>query len=302
MFTVAAFYKFVQIEDIQALQATLMDICKKGQIKGTILVAPEGINGTIAGPDESIKSMFKDLMAETRFKGLSYKESKSAYMPFYRLKVRLKKELITMKAPEADPTKEVGTYVKPEEWNALLQDPEVVVLDTRNDYEVNIGTFKNAVNPDIQVFTQFKDFVSEKMDPKKHKKVAMFCTGGIRCEKASSYMMAHGFDEVYHLEGGILKYLETIPADQSLWEGECFVFDNRTAITHGLNQGTYDLCHGCRHPISDLDKQSPFFEKGVTCPSCYNLTTDDKIKRARSRQHQVDLAHMRNQKHIGSPE
>lgn len=302
MYTVAAFYKFVTINNIEELQDILQKFCKSSAIKGTILIAPEGINGTVAGTNEAIIQLFEMLRADTRFAQLTYKESFSQHMPFYRMKVRLKKEIITMKAPEANPNTQVGVYVDAKDWNKLLQDPDVVVLDTRNDYEVSLGTFKNAIDPKIQTFTQFKDFVTTQLNPEKHKKVAMFCTGGIRCEKASSYMMAHGFETVYHLDGGILKYLETIPQDQSIWQGECFVFDNRTAITHGLHQGHHELCHGCRYPISDNDKLSPKYEAGVTCPNCYDHADEAKLARARARQLQINLAKKQNKKHLGSPQ
>jgi UPF0176 protein len=247
--TVTAFYKFVHIEDREALRADLVQRTTELGIKGTILVAHEGINSTISGDDASIRSFLSWLRSDPRFADLVSKESYAEAHPFRRLRVRLKREIVTLKAPEADPTKQVGVYVKPEDWNAVISDPEVIVIDTRNDYEVAIGTFARAVDPKTQAFGEFKHFVEANLDPARHKKVAMFCTGGIRCEKASSYMLAHGFSEVYHLEGGILKYLETVPPEESLWQGECFVFDRRVALEHGVKVGTYGMCFDCGYPI-----------------------------------------------------
>jgi UPF0176 protein len=221
-------------------------------------------------------------------------------MPFYRLKVRLKKEIVTLGIPEINPAKQAGTYIAPEDWNALISDPDTVVLDTRNHYEVVIGTFKGAVNPKTNSFRQFPEFVKQNLDPAKHKKVAMFCTGGIRCEKASSYMLAQGFENVYHLKGGILKYLETVQEKDSLWQGECFVFDNRVAVEHGLGEGTHEMCHGCRHPISAKDKSSPHYEEGVSCPYCFEQLTEARKKRSSARHHQVKLARARGSRHIGA--
>lgn len=257
--TVTAFYKFVTIDDPQALRATLLARCAGTAIKGTILVAPEGINSTIAGPDDEIRDFLAWLRADARFADLVSKESYADNIPFGRFKVRLKREIVTLKRPEADPSRRVGTYVKPQDWNALISDPDIVLIDTRNDYEVGIGTFQGAIDPVTQAFSEFPAFVAANLDPGRHKRVAMFCTGGIRCEKASAFMLSQGFSEVYHLEGGILKYLETVPAAESLWQGECFVFDQRVALEHGVKPGKHVMCRNCGFPIaSDADG----------CPHC----------------------------------
>lgn len=262
--TVTAFYKFVSIADTAALRETLLARVRESDIMGTILVAHEGINATIAGSDEHIRSFLAWLRSDPRFADLVSKESYADEMPFRRFKVRLKREIVTLRQPEADPTKRVGTYVKPEDWNALVSDPDVIVVDTRNTYEVGVGTFKNAVDPGTRSFGEFPGFVTKNLDPTKHRRVAMFCTGGIRCEKASAYMLAQGFPEVYHLEGGILKYLETVPPEQSLWEGECFVFDRRVALEHGVRPGSHVMCWECGSPIQ---KEA---ESGEVppCPQC----------------------------------
>lgn len=283
MWTVAALYRFVALSDLPKLQAEIKAACIANDVYGTILIAPEGINGTIAGIGGKLEAVINllDHLADVKSGELKY--STSTGKPFLRMKVRVKKEIITMAAPEANPTKIVGTYVKPEDWNDLIKDPEVTVLDTRNDYETAVGIFKGAIDPGIQKFTDFKDFVSEKLDPKKNKKIAMFCTGGIRCEKASAYMLAHGFEEVYHLQGGILKYLETIPAEGSMWDGECFVFDRRVAVGHGLTEGCHDICYGCRFPLNDGDKDQTEYEEGVSCPRCHSSLTESKISALRMR-------------------
>mgnify|MGYP001026360914 FL=1 len=249
--TVTAFYKFVAIADPPALRQELLALARAQAIKGTILIAPEGINATIAGPDAGIRHVLAHLRADPRFAGLVSKESYADEIPFGRLKVRLKREIVTLRRPEADPSRRVGTYVKPEHWNALIADPEVVVIDTRNAYEVGIGTFPGALDPMTRSFSEFPDFVAANLDPARHKRVAMFCTGGIRCEKASAFMLAQGFPEVYHLEGGILKYLETVPHEQSLWQGECFVFDERVALEHGVKPGSHVMCKACGAPIAE---------------------------------------------------
>jgi UPF0176 protein len=262
--TVTAFYKFVALTDLPELRETLLARARELGIKGTILLAPEGINATIAGPDSGIRRMLAYLRADPRFADLVSKESHAAEIPFGRLKVRLKREIVTLRRPEADPSRRVGTYVKPEDWNALITDPDVLVLDTRNAYEVGIGTFKGAVDPVTRSFGEFPDFVAASLDPAKHKRVAMFCTGGIRCEKASAYMLSQGFHEVYHLEGGILKYLETIPPDRSLWQGECFVFDERVALEHGVRPGSHVMCKRCGSPIASDTKGGA----APPCPKC----------------------------------
>ncbi len=295
--TVAALYQFTQLPDYQELQPRLKTLCQELSIKGILLLAEEGINGTVAGTRDAIDKLKAFL--ETRFDGLEYKESGAEEMPFHRMKVRLKKEIVTLGVPGINPSQHVGTYVDPQEWNALISDPDVLLLDTRNSYEVEIGTFRGATNPKTYSFSEFPEFVKT-IDKTKHQKVAMFCTGGIRCEKASSYMLSQGFDEVYHLKGGILKYLETLPAEKSLWEGECFVFDGRVAVAHGLDKGHYDLCYGCRQPLSEDEKKSPLYERGVSCPHCSSTLSSKKREAARHRQYQEDLAFKRGQKHIGA--
>lgn len=298
---VAALYKFVKLSDFHALREPLLDRCLALNIRGTLLLAEEGINGTVAGSREAIDSLLAYLRSDRRLKDLSHKESYDDNQPFYRMKVKLKKEIVTMGVADIDPNEVVGTYVKPKDWNALISDPEVVVIDTRNDYEVEIGTFKGAIDPKTQSFRQFPDYVRQHYDPAKHKKVAMFCTGGIRCEKASAYMKQEGFEEVYHLEGGILKYLEEVDEASSLWQGECFVFDNRVSVKQGLEPGQYALCHGCRRPITDQDKLSDKFEEGVSCPACHDSLSDEQRQRFRDRQKQVELARQRNVPHVGAP-
>ncbi len=294
---VAALYQFSHFHDYKEWQPLLKSLCEKEDIKGILLLAEEGINGTVAGSRKGIDTL--KVFLETRFKALEYKESSADEMPFHRMKVRLKKEIVTLGVPTINPSECVGTYVEPERWNDLISDPEVLVLDTRNDYEVQIGTFQRASNPGTKIFREFPEFVKG-IDKTKHKKVAMFCTGGIRCEKASAYMLSQGFEEVYHLKGGILKYLETVPSEESLWEGECFVFDKRIAVRHGLQEGHFESCHGCRRPISDDDTKSPLYERGVSCQHCYNSMTDKQKKSARQRQRQEDLAQSRGEKHIGA--
>ncbi len=266
---VAAFYKFVRLPDFAEKQHSLLSYCDALGVKGTILLAEEGINGTIAGSRHSIDSVLSFLRSDPRLADLEHKESCAESQPFDRMKVRCKKEIVTIGLPETDPNEQVGTYVSPNDWNALISDPEVTVIDTRNDYEVNIGTFQGAQNPQTSSFRQFPDYVRNHLDPTKHKKVALFCTGGIRCEKASAFMLSQGFQEVYHLKGGILKYLEEVPDFESLWEGECFVFDQRIAVSHGLKPTTYDRCRSCGHPISEADKLSPQYQEGISCRYCF---------------------------------
>ena len=299
----AALYKFVALPNFAALQANIHAACVAHQIKGTILLAAEGINGTIAGLPENIHQVLEFLRTDAAFEGkfanLEHKESYADEHPFYRMKVKLKKEIVTMGVPSVNPNNTVGTYVKPEDWNALISDPDVIVLDTRNDYEVHIGTFKGALNPETTTFREFPKYIKNNLDKTKHKKVAMFCTGGIRCEKASSYMLEQGFDEVYHLQGGILKYLETVPESASLWQGECFVFDQRVAVKHGLAVGEFDQCYACRMPLSPAELQSPHYTAGISCPHCYSTLTEEKKQSLTERQKQVILAKQRGKTHIG---
>ncbi|MAY03773.1 MAG: hypothetical protein CMQ38_12445 [Gammaproteobacteria bacterium] len=297
---VCALYHFVRLDEFEKLQQPLLDLMLAQKVKGTLLLAHEGINGTIAGPREGIDAVIAWLKADPRLQDLDYKESFDDDYPFYRSKVKLKKEIVTMGVEDIDPRRKVGTHVDPEYWNELISDPEVLLIDTRNDYEVAIGTFKNAVNPNTKAFRDFPDYVRANLNPDKHKKIAMFCTGGIRCEKSTAYLKEKGFDEVYHLKGGILKYLEEIPQDESLWEGECFVFDNRVSVDHGLQKGTYDQCHACRLPITEADKQHEHYEKGVSCPQCYEHLSPAQKQAFKERQRQIDLALSRGEVHLGS--
>lgn len=298
---VAALYRFTALEDFRELREPLLDLCLAQQVKGTLLLAAEGINGTIAGSREAIDCVLDWLRADPRLAALEHKESFDEAMPFHRMKVKLKREIVTLGVEGIDPRRSVGTYVPPGDWNALVEDPEVLVIDTRNDYEYSIGTFRGAVDPGTTSFREFPRWVRDNLDPQRHRRVAMFCTGGIRCEKATAFMLQEGFEEVYHLQGGILKYLEEVPEEQSTWEGECFVFDNRVSVNHRLEKGQYDQCHGCRHPISEADKASGQYEKGVCCPHCFDTLTEDQRLRFAERQKQVELARRRGQPHVGAP-
>ncbi len=296
---IAALYKFVRLANYEALREPLQNLCGQHSVKGILLLAREGINGTIAGKSDGLHAVLEALRAIEGLGNLEWKTSFSNHMPFLRMKVRLKAEIVTIGDQAVDPTEIVGTYVEPEEWNALISDPEMVVIDTRNSYETRIGTFKGAIDPKTNSFSEFPDYVRANFDPKKTKKVAMFCTGGIRCEKASALMKSEGFEEVYHLKGGILKYLETVKPETSLWNGACFVFDERVAVGHGLSVENYDMCYGCREPITTLEREHADFELGVSCPHCApNLTLDQKLS-ARERQKQINLAKAKGKKHIG---
>ncbi|WP_395377043.1 rhodanese-related sulfurtransferase [Marinicella sp. W31] len=297
---VSALYHFVRLDNFQTLRQPLLDLMLQQNVKGTLLLAQEGINGTIAGNRQSIDTVLNWLRSDPRLTQLDTKESLCDDNPFYRSKVKLKKEIVTMGVEGIDPNLKVGRYIKPQEWNQLIEDPEVLVIDTRNDYEVEIGTFKGAVNPNTTTFREFPDYVKQNLDPKKHKKVAMFCTGGIRCEKSTAYLREQGFDDVYHLQGGILKYLEEVPEADSLWQGECFVFDNRVAVNHQLEKGSYDQCHACRHPITEEEKNSTQYVPGVSCPRCHDqLSESQKISFA-EREKQMQLAKQRGEQHIGA--
>lgn len=287
---VATLYKFVNLPDFAEKQEPLLSFCQEQGVKGTILLAVEGINGTIAGSRQAIDSVLAFLRADSRLADLEHKESYTQTQPFARMKVRLKQEIVTMGLPEVNPNQQVGTYVTPQEWNDLIADPEVIVIDTRNDYEVKIGTFHKAQNPQTNSFREFPEYVSKNLDPNQHKKVALFCTGGIRCEKATSFMLSQGFQEVYHLKGGILKYLEEVPAEQSLWQGECFVFDERIAVGHGLEKGSHELCFCCGHPISAADKASPKYEEGISCAYCFDSLTEEKRMRQQEKWKQYQLS------------
>ena len=303
-FLTAAFYKFVELPDFADLKAPLLAVCEANGVRGLILLAAEGINSTIAGPAAGVHAVLVYLQSDPRLADLQHKEAWSSKSPFYRMKVRLKREIVTMGVPDVNPGRMAGTYVKPQDWNALISNPDVVVVDTRNDYEVGIGTFAGAIDPAIKSFAQLPDWVTQNaaLNPPSGKKpkVAMFCTGGIRCEKSTAYLRAQGFDEVYHLEGGILKYLETVPEAQSLWQGQCFVFDERVSVGHGLVPGQHGLCRACRQPLDDADMASPLFEAGVSCPKCHATTRQTQKNSARERQRQWELAKSRDQDHIGA--
>ena len=294
---VAALYKFVTLDDYVQLREPLLQTLLANDVKGTLLLAEEGINGTVSGSREGIDAVLAWLRADPRLVDIDHKESYCAEQPFYRTKVKLKKEIVTLGVPGVDPNRRVGTYVEPRDWNALVDDPEVLVIDTRNDYEVGIGSFKGAIDPQTKSFRDFPAYIREHFDPQQHKKVAMFCTGGIRCEKASSFMLQEGFPEVFHLKGGILKYLEEVPAAESRWEGECFVFDNRVTVTHDLAEGVYDQCHACRTPVSPEDMQSAHYSPGISCPHCWDSLSEKTRAGARERQKQIELARLRNEPH-----
>lgn len=299
-FLTAALYKFVELPDFADLKAPLLDCCNNNNVKGTILLAEEGINGTIAGSSEGVHAVLAFLRSDPRFADLVHKESFSEKAPFYRLKIRLKREIVTMGVPDINPRLMAGKYVKPDEWNKLLDDPDVVVVDVRNDFEVSMGTFEGAINPKTKSFSELPEWVLRETALRNKPKVAMFCTGGIRCEKSTAFLRSQGFDEVYHLEGGILKYLETVPEAESRWEGECFVFDERVSVGQGLKSGNYELCRGCRHPISQEDKAYELFVLGVSCPHCHDSKTETKKQSLSERQRQIELAKRRNQVHIGA--
>jgi UPF0176 protein len=299
-YVVAAMYKFVSLPDYQDMREPLLERCRSLGVMGTLLLAEEGINGTVAGKRSQINALLDYLRQDARLADIEHKESLDSERPFYRMKVKLKKEIVTMGVPGIDPRQTVGTYVEPKDWNALIDDPEVVLVDTRNEYEYELGTFDGAINPHTDSFREFPDYVKNELDPQKHKKVAMFCTGGIRCEKSTAYLKEQGFDEVYHLKGGILKYLEEVPEETTKWQGECFVFDNRVAVNHKLEKGSYELCFACRMPIDAQDKQSEHYEEGVSCPRCYELTDDESKARFAERRKQIALAKARGEHHIGS--
>lgn len=297
-YTVAALYHFAAFPDYKAFREPLLEACRANDICGSLLIAREGINGTIAGPAEGIANILAFIRARPEFHNLEHKESHASKKPFLRMKVRLKKEIVTMGVEDIDPTQIVGTYVEAKDWNALISDPETIVIDTRNDYETAIGIFKGAIDPNIKTFREFPDWVRNNPGLHNKPKIAMYCTGGIRCEKSTAFMKQLGFDEVYHLKGGILKYLENVPAEESLWEGDCFVFDERVGVGHRLEEGEYKLCRACRFPLKAEDATSPLFEEGVSCPHCYNDRTEEDRERFRQRQLQMKLAKKRGEKHL----
>jgi UPF0176 protein len=301
LITVAALYRFAVFVSPASLREPVRSVCTSHGIKGTILLAHEGVNGTIAGTAAGIAAIIEYLRTLPGCADLDVKYSHADEMPFYRMKVTVKKEIVTLGQPGVDPVAQAGTYVRPEDWNALISDPDTVVIDTRNDYEVGIGTFKGAIDPKTETFRDFPTWFRDHRDELTHgkKKVAMFCTGGIRCEKSTAFLRSEGIDEVYHLEGGILRYLETVPKDESLWEGECFVFDQRVSVGHGLALGTYGRCHACRDPLSPDEMASPLFVEGISCPHCHGTHNEERLKRYAERQKQIKLAQKRGKGHVG---
>lgn len=298
-YVVSAMYHFAILDDFESLQKPLLKAMQDNAVKGSLLLAREGINGTVASTAEGINAIHKFIKSDTRLEAIVTKESYSDKLPFARAKVRLKKEIVTMGVEDIDPNQIVGTYVKPQDWNKLISDPDVITIDTRNKYETAIGTFKNAIDPQTDTFRQFPEYVQKNLADFKNKKVAMFCTGGIRCEKSTAYLKQQGVREVYHLQGGILKYLEEVPQEQSLWQGECFVFDSRVAVKHGLEQGQYDQCFACRMPITEIDKQHKHYHEGVSCHHCFDEKSEEQRKRYSQRQKQIAIAKEKGEEHIG---
>ena len=298
---VATLYKFFKVDDLVALQDQLYAICNKNNVMGTILIANEGVNGTISAKPKEIEKTLISIQKDDRFSEIEIKYSSTNKQPFHKMRVRLKKEIVTIGLPEINPNKTVGTYVKPEEWNDIISDPDVILIDTRNKFEIKIGSFKNALDPRTTSFRDFPEWVKKFKQDKENtnKKIAMYCTGGIRCEKASSLMKEEGFNEVYHLQGGILKYLEQVEKEKSLWEGECFVFDDRVCLTENLEVGSYKMCFACRMPITEDELNDDRYEEGISCLYCYDKTTKDKKERFESRQKQIELSKLRGEKHIG---
>lgn len=301
---VAALYQFTRFDDCAAIQTPLAAACRSVSVKGTLLLAPEGINGTIAGSDAAIDHVLAHIRALRGCAALDVKKSRAATMPFHRMKVRIKREIVTMGEPGIDPLVDVGAYVAPQDWNALIDDPETIVIDTRNDYEVALGSFAGAIDPGTRTFRDFPEWVRAHRDEwhedGKQPKIAMFCTGGIRCEKATAFLKAEGLDEVYHLKGGILAYLENVAAEESRWRGECFVFDERVAVGHGLEPGSHALCRACRMPISEEARRSPLFVEGVACPACHDERSDEQRERYAERHRQALLAEARGVVHVGA--
>jgi UPF0176 protein len=299
---VASLYQFTRFDDCPAIQGMLKLACDGGGVRGTLILAPEGINGTIAGSDAAVEEVVRLIRSLPGCAQIGVKNSEADEMPFHRMKVKIKNEIVTMGEPGVSPLEGVGEYVEPKDWNALISDPETIVIDTRNGYEVEVGTFKNAINPETNSFRDFPAWFRERrasLAAGKAPKIAMFCTGGIRCEKATALLKAEGVEDVYHLRGGILKYLEEVPAEESLWEGECFVFDERVCLVHGLAEGTFEICRACRMPVGDADKERPEYEAGVSCPACYQARDPKQRERYAERHRQARLAEERGGKHIG---
>ncbi|WP_170439071.1 oxygen-dependent tRNA uridine(34) hydroxylase TrhO [Ruegeria arenilitoris] len=299
MYTIAALYHFTRFADPDALRAPLRELCRAQSVKGTLLLAHEGINGTIAGPRAGIDAALAHIRALPGCADLEWKEATASQPPFGKMKVRLKKEIVTMGQPDVDPRARTGHYVEPQDWNDLIRSDDVVVIDTRNDYEVSIGTFDGAIDPKTASFRDFPTWWEHNKDRFHNKRVAMFCTGGIRCEKSTNYLLGQGVEDVYHLKGGILRYLEEVPPEDSTWKGECYVFDNRVSVGHGLVEGPHQLCHGCRRPILPQDMERPEYEHGVSCHQCIHETSEADKARFRERQKQIMLARARGEEHIG---
>ena len=299
MFSVCALYKFVRLDDFEEIQNPLKLFLESLNIRGTLLLAKEGINGTISGDKDNILKAIDHLQSDRRFRELEIKYSYSKKPPFKRLKVKLKKEIVTLGVSDIDPKNSNGTYVKPSDWNELINDPDVILIDTRNNYEFEIGSFRGSINPHTETFREFPSYTKNNLEKYRDKKIAMFCTGGIRCEKSTAYLKSKGFKNVFHLQGGILKYLEEVNEEESLWEGECFVFDDRVAVKHNLELGKYDQCHACRFPITEDDKMHPHYEKGASCPRCYGTKDSSQVSRYREREKQIKLSKQRGEEHLG---
>ena len=297
--TVTTFYRFVDLPDCEEFRTRLEAECKTHAVLGTIILATEGLNATIAGSKAGVSGVLAFIRSDARFADMPHRECKTERETFHRLRLIIRPEIVTLGDPSANPNKAAGKYVAPEDWNKLISDPEVLLIDTRNDYEVELGTFKNAVNPNTAAFGEWDTFVQKNLSESKKQKVAMFCTGGIRCEKASAHLLKEGFEEVYHLQGGILKYLQETKPEESLWEGECFVFDHRVTVVHGLERGTCEICFGCRWPLTPEDLASPAYEPGICCPRCIDALTPELRARREERQRQQTLARQRGEKHIG---
>jgi UPF0176 protein len=299
---VAAFYKFAELGDYREMRATLLQRCEELGLFGSILLAAEGINGTVSGAKQAVVALLDYLRSDRRLSDLAAKWSEAPEVPFYRMKVRLKKEIVTLGVPGIDPRAEVGEYVEPEEWNDLISRPDVRLIDARNDYEFHLGTFEGAEDPGTRSFRDFPEWARQNLDPEHDRHVAMFCTGGIRCEKATAYLKQQGFEHVYHLQGGILNYLERVGEDGSLWRGDCFVFDNRVTVDHELEPGKYEVCPACRMPVTPEDKRSPRFEQNVSCPRCFERLTPEKREGLLERARQMELAEKRGERHLGNPQ
>ena len=300
-FILASWYRFVPVEDCAALRAELLRVCRRYGLRGTILLSPEGMNASVGGRREDVAALLAFVQALPHFAGTTHRETPVATVPFHRLKVRIKKEIISL-GSALDPATPTGKRVAPDTWNDLLDDADVLVLDVRNRFEVGVGSFAGARDPGLASFREFPRFVREQLDPDRDSRVAMFCTGGIRCEKASAFMLSQGFEEIYQLEGGILRYLGSVSAEQSRWQGECFVFDQRVSVGHAGAAGSYEQCYTCRHPVGPQDRASPAYEKGVSCPSCFGFLDADRRRRSRERHRQVELAAARGEAHIGLPQ